>query len=426
MLSKGYRLDRSFYHIMMKIYRDAGNHSKAENLLSMMTETGVKPTIATMHMLMVSYGTAGQPHNAEDVLNNIKSLDLELSTLPYSSVIDAYFKKGDYSQGISKMLEMKSDGIEADHRIWTCFIRAASFCQQTNDAILLLNTLRDHGFDLPIRLLIENSEALVTEVEKLLGELEPGEDNACFNFVNAVEDMLWAFERRATASWIFQMAIKKGIYRHDVFRVADGDWGADFRKLSGGASLVALTLWLDYMQDASLQGSPESPKSVVLITGGAEYNLVSIEKTLKAYLWEMGSPFLPSKTRTGVLIAKAHSLRMWLKDSSFCMDLELKDAPNLPSSNSMSLTEGYFMRVGLVQPFKDINERLGKVRPKKFARLALLSEEGRDKAIKADIMGRKEKLEKLMKKRPGIARKATRLRTEKFMRRRHTALKTQR
>lgn len=31
-------------------------------------------------------------------------------------------------------------------------------------------------------------------------------------------------------------------------RVADKDWGADFRKLSGGAALVALTLWLDHMQ----------------------------------------------------------------------------------------------------------------------------------------------------------------------------------
>ncbi|KAH0451512.1 hypothetical protein IEQ34_018811 [Dendrobium chrysotoxum] len=426
MLSKGFKLDRSFYHIMMKIYRDSGDHSKAENLLTLMSEAGVKPTIFTMHMLMVSYGTAGKPHAAEKVLINIKSSNLELSTLPYSSLIDAYFKNGDYNHGIAKILEMRSDGIEADQRIWTCFIRAASFCQQTTDAMLLLDTLRDNGFDLPVRLLTENTEVLVAEVEKLLEELVPEEDDACFNFVNALEDLLWAFERRATASWLFQIAIKKGIYRHDVFRVADGDWGADFRKLSGGAALVALTLWLDYMQDASLQGSPESPKSVVLITGTAEYNLVSLEKTLKAYLWEMGSPFLPCKTRTGVLVAKAHSLRMWLKDSSFCMDLELKDAPNLPSSNSMSLTEGYFMRKGLVPAFKDINERLGRVNPKKFARLALLSEESRNKVIVADIKGRKEKLEKLKKKGNVIARKATRLRTGKFMRRRHNALAVQR
>lgn len=33
-----------------------------------------------------------------------------------------------------------------------------------------------------------------------------------------------------------------------IFRVADKDWGADFRRLSAGAALVALTLWLDHMQ----------------------------------------------------------------------------------------------------------------------------------------------------------------------------------
>ncbi|XP_072953760.1 pentatricopeptide repeat-containing protein At3g18110, chloroplastic isoform X1 [Typha angustifolia] len=424
MRSKGHGLDRFVYHVMMKIYRNSGNHSKAENLLVLMKQDGVEPTVATMHMLMASYGTAGQPQEAENVLNNLKVTGMELTTLPYSSVIDAYLKNGDYDLGIVKLLEMKRDGIEPDHRIWTCFIRAASLCERTDEAIHLLNALQNTGFDLPVRLLTGKTGSLILEVDDLLENLVPLEDNASFNFVNALEDLFWAFERRATASWLFQLAIKRSIYRHDVFRVADNDWGADFRKLSAGAALVGLTLWLDHMQDASLQGSPESPKSVVLITGTAEYNMVSLDKTLKAYLWEMGSPFLPCKTRTGVLVAKAHSLRMWLKDSTFCMDLELKDALTLPETNSMKLTEGYFMRSGLVPAFKDIHERLGQVRPKKFARLVLLSEGTRDKVIKADIEGRKEKLEKMKNKGPVRARKPTRLRTGKFMRRQHKAQST--
>ncbi|KAJ9179740.1 hypothetical protein P3X46_008074 [Hevea brasiliensis] len=86
---------------------------------------------------------------------------------------------------------------------------------------------------------------------------------------------------------------------------------------------------------------------------------------------------------------------MWLKDSPFCLDLELKDAPSLPESNSMQLIEGCFIRRGLVPAFKEITEKLGFVRPKKFAKLALLSDDKREKAIQADIEGRKEKLEKL-------------------------------
>ncbi|XP_022718545.1 pentatricopeptide repeat-containing protein At3g18110, chloroplastic-like isoform X2 [Durio zibethinus] len=349
--SKGYKLDRSFYHTMMKIFRNSGNHSKAESLLSMMKEAGVEPTIATMHLLMVSYGSSGLPQEAEKVLTNLKETGLNLTTLPYSSVINAYLKNGDYNVGIQKLMEMKKEGLEVDHRIWTCFIRAASLSQHTSEAIILLNALRDAGFDLPIR-------------------------------------------------------------------VAVKDWGADFRKLSAGSSLVALTLWLDHMQDAALQGYPESPKSVVLITGTSEYNMVSVNSTLKACLWEMGSPFLPCKTRSGLLVAKAHSLRMWLKDSPFCLDLELKDAPSLPELNSMQLIEGCFIRRGLVPAFKDITERLGLVWPKKFARLAVLSDDKRDKAIQAEIKGRQEKLEKLKKE---VGYKRTRMikkmRKRKFMRR---------
>ncbi|CAI9774230.1 unnamed protein product [Fraxinus pennsylvanica] len=393
--TEGIKLDRSFYHLMMKMYRSSGNHSKAEKLLVTMKESGVEPTIATMHLLMTSYGSSGHPIEAEEVLNNLKSNGAELSTLHYSSVINAYLKNGDFNIGIQKLAEMKTEGIDPDHRIWTCFIRTASLCHSTSEATTLLTAIRDAGFDIPLRLLTENSELLLSEIDCYLKKLEPIEDNAAFNFVNALEDLLWAFEHRATASWIFQLAIKRNIYHHDVFRVADKEWGADFRKLSPGAALVGLTLWLDLMQDASLEGFPESPKSVVLITGTSDYNKVSLNSTLKAYLWEIGSPFLPCKTRSGVLVAKAHSLRMWLKDSPFCLDLELKDNPVLPETNSMQLMEGCFIRRGLVPAFKDINERLGQVAPKKFARLALLSDEERDKVIRADISGRKEKLTKL-------------------------------
>jgi pentatricopeptide repeat protein len=117
----------------------------------MMKEAGVEPTIATMHLLMVSYGSSGQPQEAEKVLNNLKATGLNLDTLPYSSVIDAYLKNGDYNAGIQKLVEMKEVGMEPDHRIWTCFIRAASLCERTSEVLILLNALRDAGFDLPIR-----------------------------------------------------------------------------------------------------------------------------------------------------------------------------------------------------------------------------------------------------------------------------------
>ncbi|MED6204541.1 hypothetical protein PIB30_010093 [Stylosanthes scabra] len=392
--SNGYKMDRSFYHLMMKMYRTSGDHMKAESLLAMMKEAGIEPTIATMHLLMDSYGQSGQPEEAEKVLKNLTTAGQVLDTLPYSSVIYAYLRKGDYKAGIEKLTEMKEASIEPDHRIWTCFVRAASLCEQVNEAINLLNAVQASGFDLPIRLLREKSESHVSEVDQCLERLQPLEDDAAFNFVNALVDLLWAFELRATASWVFQLAIKRGIYRHDIFRVADRDWGADFRKLSAGSALVGLTLWLDHMQDASLQGDPESPKSVVLITGTAEYNMVSLNSTLKACLWEMGSPFLPCKTRHGVLVAKAHSLRMWLKDSPFCLDLELKDAPSLPELNSMRLIEGCCMRRGLVPAFKDITSRLEVVSPKKFSRLALLPDDKRDKAIHAYTDGKKQRIEK--------------------------------
>lgn len=71
------------------------------------------------------------------------------------------------------------------------------------------------------RFLTENSESLVLDLDLYLEQIEAAEDKAALNFVNALEDLLWAFELRATASWVFQLAIKRSIYHNDIFRYID-------------------------------------------------------------------------------------------------------------------------------------------------------------------------------------------------------------
>lgn len=389
------KLDREAYHVMMKTYRHAGEHKKAENLLAEMRNSGIEPTFATMHMLMDSYGKGGEPERAENVFKDLYDSGLNLGTAQYNTVMNAYLKTGDHAMAIEKLMKMRGDGFEPDCRTWTCIIGAASMCKSTSETLYLLRNLGAVGFTLPMRLLTESSEKLISEVDVLLEEMKILEDEVGFGLVNVIEDLLWAFERRATAAWIFQMAVQKKIYPQDVFRVDNKDWRADFRRLSAGAALVGLTLWMDHMQDASLQGVPDCSKSVILVTGSSICsNAVSVKKTLKAFLWEMGSPFYPSKLHTGIFVAKGHALCMWLKDSPFCLDLELKNCQSLPEYNSMDIYEGSLMRFEMVSIYRQIHEQLGKVTPKKFSRLALMTDEKREKAISAELKGRKEVLEK--------------------------------
>ena len=71
---------------------------------------------------------------------------------------------------------------------------------------------------IPTRLLVGRPELLVSEVDEWFEKLKPIKDNAALNFANALLNLLWAFELRATASWVFQLAIKRGIFSRDVFR----------------------------------------------------------------------------------------------------------------------------------------------------------------------------------------------------------------
>lgn len=68
----------------------------------------------------------------------------------------------------------------------------------------------------------------------------------------------------------------------------------------------------------------------------------------------------------------------------------------------MELIDGCFIRRGLVPAFNHIKERLGGfVAPKKFSRLALMPDEMRERVIKTDIEGHRQKLEKMKKKNMG-------------------------
>ncbi|BFI40398.1 protein MpPPR_43 [Marchantia polymorpha subsp. ruderalis] len=389
----GIQPDEATYNIMIDVYRRSGKSDLSQVILSQMKEQGLEPSRTTMSLVMDSYGKSGDTESAEAVFDEMVEAGVDVNVIQYTSLIDGYLKEGKFEAAVAKLRRMQAEGIVPNYVTWTCFVAAASKCEERKDALMLLKALQECGFSLPLRLLTERSRSLLTEVDDLTSNFQATGTGSGSGFLNVLQDLLWAFEKRATAAYVFQSAADKNIYGRDFFRVEEGDWEADFCKLSPGASLVALHLWLMQMQEAALTGRPLSPKSVLLIIGSSKRsNHQSVNKTLMAHLWSMGSPFLVSKTRAGVLIAKGHSLRMWLKDSPKCFDLELEDRPSPPEFNSMQAYEEAWMPRDLVPAFQQIEKTMGTtLRPKKFMRLVNLEEEKRADVIAADIRGRTEK-----------------------------------
>ncbi|KAJ7519578.1 hypothetical protein O6H91_20G044800 [Diphasiastrum complanatum] len=395
MQDTGCKPDVTAFSVMLNVYRRAGNHQQAEVLVREMKDAGIHPTKETFHMLMDCYGKGGETLGAESTFESIKHAGIQPGVMHFTSLINAYLKSGEYDAAVDKLKHMTEAGIEANPVTITCFISAASTCQTLKHALVLLAGLQSVGISLPYRLLMERNTQVLKDAAIYFEQLQAEGGDAGKGIVNVLLDLLWAFWMRATAARIFNLALQKKIYAHDISRVQDKDWGADFRTLSPGAALVALTLWLDEMQNAALQGAPESSKSVLLVMGGSKRkNQASVSKTLKMHLWEMGSPFLSSKTREGILIAKGHSLRMWLKDSPYCMDLELRDILMLPKENSMQVNNGTFMRAEMIPVVKQIEGSMGTVHSKKFCRLVHLPDDKRADIIAADIKGRAEKFAK--------------------------------
>ncbi|CAM6121102.1 unnamed protein product [Calypogeia fissa] len=397
MQNGGIQPDEATYHLMLDIYRKAGKPELTQGIVSQMKERGFEPTISTMQMLMDSYGKGGQTEGAEAVFNKMIEDGVDITVAQYTTLIDAYLRDGEYETAVSKLKKMDSEGIAANYVTWTCLIGAASKCETRDDAMLLLQALSDIGFPVPLELLTSNDSSVLLELECLLDALVDERPGAASGVLNVLQDLLWAFHKRVTAAHVFTLAMKKNIYERDFTRVQEEDWGADLCGLSPGAALVALTLWLINMQEASLQGTPRPSKSVLLVVGSSKRsNRISLSRTIKSHLWEMGAPFLLSKTREGTLIAKGYSVQLWLKDSPRCLDLDLENRATVPQLNSMQTYEGAWIRREMVPVFQQIEETMGDgLRPRKFCRLAEMHDEKRVDVMATDIKGRAEKLAKV-------------------------------
>lgn len=139
-----------------------------------------------------------------------------------------------------------------------------------------------------------------------------------------------------------------------------------------------------------------------MITGTQGYlNGVSLNKSIRAYLWEMGSPFYMQPPREGALISKGHALRLWLKDSPRCFNLDLEDCVMLPKMSSMSIFKGAWMSSDAVPVMKQIYTSIGEVWPRRYSKLVHMSAAKRTEALAARIENeerrRLEKREKIVK-----------------------------
>ncbi|XP_002967971.2 pentatricopeptide repeat-containing protein At3g18110, chloroplastic [Selaginella moellendorffii] len=394
----GCKPDATAYNVMINVYRKAGEHRKIEEVIEQMKADGFEPSLTTIHMLMDSYGKGGATGKAEEVLETLPEIGMSPDAIHYTSIINSHLNNKDYLSAVIWLRKMTDACVRPTHVTITCFVGAASVCERSSHALMLLKALSEAGFSLPLRLMTECTPKVVQDMQDIFDQLQESGPEACQGVVNVLMDLLWAFRQCATAALVFAVAIESNIYTQVLARVKDRNWGADFRRLSPGAALVALILWLDQMQDASLQGSPVPPKSIQIDIGSSKLNnQASVSNTIKTHLWQMGSPFLPSKTRAGVLVAKSHALCMWLKESPYCLDLELKNTKTLPDTNAIQVYNGAFVWAGLAPAIQEIDETMGDILPKKFARLVHLTPEGRTAAMEADLRGRAEKLAKQLR-----------------------------
>eukprot|EP00897_Mesotaenium_endlicherianum_P000820 jgi/Mesen1/10739/ME000090S10199 len=355
MKARGVQATADVYLALADAYRQAGQVDRVEAVLADMRATGVEAGPWALNILMDAHGRAGDTEGALRVFESLQAQGVAPDVVQYTSLIDAHTKAGEYAAASAKLLEMKARSVEPNHVTWTCVLSAAARCSTRKDCLELLTGLRAIGFDLPLRLMMVGDEDTWAEARELIDCLGEAYQECGPGLANALIELFYCFEQRKTAARLFVMAVDRKLFPLYAAKVDEDAWEADLRSMSSGAALVGLHIWLALVQETALRGRQVVPKLAKLVTGSSKRDSrVTIKRTIRMHLWEMGSPFLPSRTREGTLTAKGHSLSLWVKDSPLLVDMEFRNAPKMPRENSMSVFQGALVRRDLVPILKEL------------------------------------------------------------------------
>ncbi|ESW27367.1 hypothetical protein PHAVU_003G195800 [Phaseolus vulgaris] len=269
------------YNSFVHAYARGGLYKEAEAILSRMNESGLKRDVNSFNGEIEAFRQAGQYEEAVKAHVEMEKANCEPNELTLEAVLSVYCTAGLVDESEEQFQEIKASGLLPSVMCYCMMLALYAKNDRSKDAYNLIDEMikiRVSDVHQVIGQMIKgdfDDESNWQIVEYIFDKLTSEGCGLGMRFYNALLEALWWMFQRERAARVLNEASKRGLFP-ELFRKSKLVWSVDVHRMSEGAALTALSVWLNNMQEMFMI-SEDLPvlASVVVVRG-------EMEKTIDA------------------------------------------------------------------------------------------------------------------------------------------------
>lgn len=318
-LRQGVACDVIVYNAVLKMCREAGLASEAEQYLREMTESGHQPNDWTYRNMISVYAKKGMAVEAHRTFSQMVEAGYQIDVMAYTSLLQAYGNAKEYNKVQEILDEMTSVNCAPDERLCCVILNLLDSCDTDEELGILRSCLRmcSSTMDTIVGQIFEENlvlRELRGELQSLLSDIT---EEAHKPICNSLMQLSWHKGDRNHSFQLLSLFRVLGVYT-GLQTKSPTMWSLHLRSLSTGAAHCALLSWLSSVRYAIKEGQ-ELPGRIIIETGvgnqlnADEFRLIVVISSL---LKECSSPFKECADRKDWLEASGVDVTQWLESTS--------------------------------------------------------------------------------------------------------------
>ncbi|KAL9320739.1 hypothetical protein ACSQ67_012578 [Phaseolus vulgaris] len=338
------------YAALLQAYCRARFIKNAMRVYKEMKEKGKDIDVFLYNMLFDMCANVGCVDEAVKIFEDMKSSGTcRPDKFTYASLINMYSCLSKISEMEAMFNEMMESGFQPDVIVFTSLVHCYGKAKRTDDVVKIFNQLMDLGISPDGRfcdcLLYAMSQVPKEEPGKLAGCIEKAnpvlgsvlsylmkkhEDGEHFrkealelfnstepdvkkSMCNCLIDLCVNLDVPDRARDLLDLGLSLRIYT-DIQSRSQDKWCLYLKRLSVGAALTALSVWINDLSKA-LESGEELPPLLGINTGHGKHRLSDkvLPTVFESYLKELKAPFHKAANKDGWFLATSEAATSWLQ-----------------------------------------------------------------------------------------------------------------
>jgi len=336
----GCKPDQGTFNALIEVYAAGGLYCEAGGAFETMFDGGLPANASTFNALIEAYGRGGLFDDAVEVYRDMEEARCAANQQTYEALLVVYCTAGLFDEAKAQFLEMKVGGRVPTVSAYCLMLSICARRNRWDDANKLLNEMMAPKIPTIYGLVAGILKGDVDQgsnwqmVEFTFDNLRRDGVGSNLHFYNALLEALWCLGQRERAARILAEGRRRGVLLEALSHTRMM-WAIDVHRMSTGAALTTLLVWLADLKTAVSLGE-ELPPLLSIVTKWGEIDpkkdsrTLPIAKAVHSALSAIGSPFEFAPWNTGRIISGAHALQEWLPQASFPDSLSLSNAPLPP------------------------------------------------------------------------------------------------